>query len=399
MFRKIVTELAFSPTLVGNLGYYIKTLRNEASKRQIGLIFTLLTVMVQLITVLAPPESANSNNPEIFTETGVESPEQYLEYFDQNTANIRDLFTSLGITRSEVEAAKQEKLLPTHNAVFWSLNNTRTEENTAYSFRNSRGETSTAFYQPISPNLYGSSVYTGSSSRLGGNFSVTKAGANLITDITPPSNCSVWLKSPTTPLEVDTWTKDDRCLSVVALSLTARKISSNTPGADQLSALDRVAYTISVKNMSEKTVPLIPSINLEDILEYSRILDYGGGEYDFNTKNLTWNATDLAPENNLGRTFIVQLLPTIPATAKGQYITASYDCQMTASFGNSIKASVDCPVMKQVEKITSSLPYVPPSITITSGVVLLAVVSFLYARSRQQLSEIYIIRHNHLGGL
>ena len=399
MFRKIVTELAFSPTLVGNLGYYVKTLRNEASRRQIGLIFTLLAVTVQLITVLAPPESANSNNPKVFTETGVESVGQYLEYFDQNTANIKDLLISLGITRSEIEAAKPEKLPLTSSAVFWSTDNARTEENTAYSFRNSSGGTSIAYYQPLTPDLYDSPAYTGSSSRLGGTFSITKDGANLVTETSPPSSCSTWLASPTTPLEVGSWTKDDKCLSIVNLSLTARKISSSSPGADQLSVLDRVAYTLSIKNISEETVPLIPSISLQDILEYSRILDYGGGEYDFDTKKLTWKATDLAPKSKLDRTFIVQLLPTIPATAKGQYITASYDCQMTATFGNGIKIPVNCPVTKHVEQITGSLPHVPPSSTIISGVTLLAIVAFMYARSRQQLSEMYIIRHNHLGGL
>ena len=108
MFRKIVTELAYSPALAGNLGHYIKQLRNETSRRQIGLIFVSLAVIVQLFANLFPPESANAHDPTTFIDGGIPSIDEYLNHYDKNDGNIQSLLNSLGIKRSEIKAAKLE---------------------------------------------------------------------------------------------------------------------------------------------------------------------------------------------------------------------------------------------------------------------------------------------------
>ena len=62
MFRKIVSNLTFSPALVGQLGFYAKRLKKEEATRRIGLIFTALALVVQSFAVFTPPESANAAN-------------------------------------------------------------------------------------------------------------------------------------------------------------------------------------------------------------------------------------------------------------------------------------------------------------------------------------------------
>lgn len=399
MFRKIVTELAYSPTLAENLGFYVKQLRSEVSVRQVGLIFTLLAVVVQLIAALFPPESANAHNPDIFIDAKLQSIQDYLEYYDQNANNIRDLLASLGITRSAIEAAQRQTLASGPRTSLWSVHNDRTEESRAYFFPTTNEKSGVAYYRPLPSELLGTEAYVGSSSSLGGWFAITANGANLVTENRVPSTCSTWLASPNKPLRVDSWTNDPECLSMLDLSLEAREISSDSTDIGQLRALDRVAYTLSIKNKRDTAIPVTPSINLEDTLEYSRILDYGGGSYDFDTKNLAWRTTTLPAGGNITKTFIVQLLPSIPATARGQYISASYDCTVSMAFGNVLSTPVDCPFAKQVEQVANSLPRLSKSFNVIAAVLLAAAVAFLYARSRQLLSEIYIIRHNHLGGL
>ena len=60
MFRKIVSNLPFSPALVGQLGFYAKRLRKEETTRRLGLIFVVLALIVQSLAVFQPPESANA---------------------------------------------------------------------------------------------------------------------------------------------------------------------------------------------------------------------------------------------------------------------------------------------------------------------------------------------------
>src|SRR5690606_6594495 len=85
MFRKIVTELAYSPAVAGELTSYIRRLRQEKNRRQIGLIFIGLALVVQSFAALYPPESANTHNSWAFIEGGVRSMDEYLNYYDENT--------------------------------------------------------------------------------------------------------------------------------------------------------------------------------------------------------------------------------------------------------------------------------------------------------------------------
>ena len=47
MFKKIVSNLPFHPTLLGDLGYYLKRVRQEEAIRRLGLVFVLLALAVQ----------------------------------------------------------------------------------------------------------------------------------------------------------------------------------------------------------------------------------------------------------------------------------------------------------------------------------------------------------------
>lgn len=62
MFKKIVSNLPFSPALVGQLGIYSKSLRKEKNIRRLGLVFVILALIVQSFAIFQPPEPANASN-------------------------------------------------------------------------------------------------------------------------------------------------------------------------------------------------------------------------------------------------------------------------------------------------------------------------------------------------
>jgi hypothetical protein len=392
MFRKIVTELAYSPALAGNLGGYIKRLRDERSRRQIGLIFIFLALVVQLFATLLPPESANSNNPTVLIDEGVRSIDDYLGYYDQNTKNIRDLLTSLGITRSDIKNATEGPLPSTEDATIWFMHNTRSDDSFAYSFHTSSSTLDIAFHQPLGSPANTSEVFVGKTSQPNEWFAIAKDSGNLITKTDDMSTCPAQFS---TAVDAQSMIL---CPPTLESALSARTIGSST-APDMAHASDRTAYTLTVTNKGDRDASIAPAINLEDVLEYSRILDYGGGEYDYDTKMLSWPTVSLAAGGSTERSFIVQLLPTIPSTAQGEYVTASYDCRVRVTFGNSITTPVNCPFVKRVERLTNSLIKLSTKANLTFAFCLVVIGSYLYIRSRQLLTELYIIRHNHLGGL
>ena len=396
MFRKIVTELMYSPALAGSLGDYIKQLRDERSKRQVGLIFVLLAVTVQLFATLSPPESANANNPNVFIDDGIQSTDDFLRYYDQNSRNIRDLLTSLGISRQAVEASKPATIPITAEASAWSMQNTRSQATAAYYFQTGSGAPGVAYYQPFGSPTESPAAFIGSSPN--GWFAIEKRTGQLITEHSPPQNCLTSVSANDSGIN----STDDAvdCSQTQGLSLSVRQISSNSSTMpDVVHTSDRIVYTLSVTNKSEADIPATPLIGLEDILEYSRIIDNGGGEYNYDTKILSWPTITLASGERTERSFIIQLLPTIPSTARGQYARASYDCTISASFGDFIALPVACPAAKSLEHTTDLLPRVSTKVNLVAAGTLLFVSIFLYARSRQLLSELYSIRHTLLGGV
>ena len=62
MFKKIVSNLPFSPALVGQLGTYSKKIRKERKIRQLGLTFIVLSLVVQSLTLFQPTEPASASN-------------------------------------------------------------------------------------------------------------------------------------------------------------------------------------------------------------------------------------------------------------------------------------------------------------------------------------------------
>ena len=272
MFKKIVTEFTYSPALAGSLGVYLKKLRNERAKRQIGLIFIGLAVMVQFFATISPPESANANNPSELINGGVQSIEDYLTYYDQNSESIKDLFDSLSITRSDVENMQAGSLAPKETLYLWSMRDIRQPDSAAYPYRLTSGKTGIAYSQPISSNYSKSIFYTGTSST-GDWFAIEKDTGSLITRRSATDYCSLSPSSTEMPA-TGLWLTGHQCRDSLNFSISARAISPSSPTTLSMSQpSDRIAYTLRISSKYNKDIPIRPAISLEDLLDYSRILD------------------------------------------------------------------------------------------------------------------------------
>ncbi|QWQ31550.1 hypothetical protein KOY49_00760 [Candidatus Minimicrobia vallesae] len=74
MFKKIISRLPYSPSMIHSLGFYAKRLRKEEATRKIGLILTALAlIVVQSFTVFSPPESANAADSSDLIYGGISS--------------------------------------------------------------------------------------------------------------------------------------------------------------------------------------------------------------------------------------------------------------------------------------------------------------------------------------
>lgn len=184
MFRKIVSNLSFSPALVGQLGFYAKRLRKEEATRRLGLIFTALALVVQSLAIFSPPEAANAASSADFVRGGVSSPSDFLRHYDRNANNIRDIFNSLGITRGEISKTKLT-VIGESSRYNWSLTSlySYAQGQRSWKYDKSNGSTGTVFYRPMRLTQQGGDrheVFAGYSKDFGW-FAIKKDCGNLIT--------------------------------------------------------------------------------------------------------------------------------------------------------------------------------------------------------------------------
>lgn len=191
MFRKIVSNLAFSPALVGQLSFYARRLRKEELTRRLGLIFTALALVVQSFAVFQPPEAANASSPADFVSGGVSSIGGFLKAYDGNSRDIKGLFNSLGITRAEIAAAKSGTI-GASGYYNWSMTSlySHSQGQRSYTYYHADGAQKTVYNRPMALTQTGRApypVYIGHSAKFGW-FAIKKDCGNLITKKQPPAD-------------------------------------------------------------------------------------------------------------------------------------------------------------------------------------------------------------------
>ncbi|MDZ7785786.1 MAG: hypothetical protein U5L95_01540 [Candidatus Saccharibacteria bacterium] len=65
MFRKLVSNLPFNPSILGEIAFYYGRLKQEEKLRRLGVVMVVLSMFVQLFAVISPPEptlAASSND-------------------------------------------------------------------------------------------------------------------------------------------------------------------------------------------------------------------------------------------------------------------------------------------------------------------------------------------------
>lgn len=201
------------------------------------------------------------------------------------------------------------------------------------------------------------------------------------------------------------WYKDKGCTSTYELNKTVKNVSQLVNNANNTTAKpgDRIEYRLSVKNTGNKTGVYTIEDNLSDVLEYADIIDTGGGtlaKKDASTpvekvNVISWPAIEIKPGVTIEKIVSIQIKATIPATAKGQGNPESYNCRMVNHFsGKDTMLNVDCPTPKVVEQVVAELPKTGPTENVVFGGLLIAVVTYFYARARQMKKEVRLIRRD-----
>lgn len=127
MFKKIVSNLPFHPTLLGDLGYYLRRVKQEESIRRLGLVFIVLAMSVQIFAFLSPTKSSLATSMADIVY-GATSKDDIVKAYNKNRdpqgrKDVKEIFNYYGIGLDQIQNAKKTVIQDSDNEKY--LNTSR----------------------------------------------------------------------------------------------------------------------------------------------------------------------------------------------------------------------------------------------------------------------------------
>lgn len=441
MFKKLLSNLPFNPSLIGQVSFYAKRVRHEQSVRRLGFMCLILALIVQIFAVISPPEPtlAESNNDII--RGGFGSREQAVNYCRTNAQDFAHILAYFKVSCDLLAIASTVTIRSTdHDKQFLSMGRIAqgptiartgkpTDEHsvmingTQYFVRNLWAWDTGAYstYQALQVKNSDGVV-----------IKLLFLCGNIVTvgRYTPPPSPPP--KIPTPPKEqpkdvcsniegVQTKETDcdvcpnipqiqtapDQCYpcpsaqanNIASACLEFNKTASNqtqkitSAGGTVARAGDVIVYTLSAKNKGTVAVKgFIMDENLSDVLEYADIVDLQGGTLD-TSNHVVWDKADIAAAATLQKTITVKVKDPIPQTPVSASDPTSFDLVMNNVFyGTAVNIKLPAGVTKSTEVLVQTLPNTGPGTTILLGFIVTAAAAYFFARSRLLTQELDLVR-------
>ena len=102
MFNKLLANLPYNPSLIAQISFYGKRLRQESSVRRLGFIFVTLAIIVQLFAVISPPQSSLAVSNNDLVNGGFKTQGQAIQDCQDPTQDYGKILAFYGINCSNV---------------------------------------------------------------------------------------------------------------------------------------------------------------------------------------------------------------------------------------------------------------------------------------------------------
>lgn len=457
MFKKLLSNLPFNPSLITQVSFYAKRVHAEASVRRLGVAFMALALVVQMFAVISPAEPTLAESTNDVLRGGFRSRQEAVTKCVNNTENFRDVLAYYQIdcdilsraatidklsSRAEggeldslgrndpgsyIYRPKTNKTNPTDRYIvdipnagrfymknLWAWDSYSHSEYKVLSMKNKQGQTIMIMYDcgnivtykkyspppppaPPTPAPAPKPAPPVDACPETPEFQKTKEECDVCTNIPgiqkPGDECY-----PCPEAE-----SDSNNIACLGFNKTARNDTQGILDANETMAAagDVIEYTLSVQNIGRiDFVDFKLEENLADVLEYANIVDLDGGELNDETKVATWTKANIKIGGALVKKIVVKIKSPIPQTPVSASDPGSYDLVMTNVFyGKSINIELPAAPHKQIEIVNNTLPNTGPGETLAVGFALFTIMGYFFARSRQMAEELDIVKEEYAAGL
>ncbi len=104
MFKKLLSNLPFNPSLINQVSFYAQRLKRETSIRRLGFLFIALAMIVQIVAIMSPPQPSLASSSNDLINGGFGSQYEALSDCINNVQGYRDILAHFSITCDNVAA-------------------------------------------------------------------------------------------------------------------------------------------------------------------------------------------------------------------------------------------------------------------------------------------------------
>jgi len=386
MFKKLVSNLPFNPSLISHLRDYDLRLKRDLKLRIAGVVILFLVLIIQIVVILLPPRYSNAYSPNNLVTNNSASVNQLFNDCLINQGQYQVILSFYNIDCNQIDSGISTKLvLNSSSSDLYSLNRLSYDPQNEIPITIS-GQRFYIRQVSFGNKLQSKSIPVWKLNLNSQTYYIALGSGNIIgSKQTLINNQNLQFCAQSNP---------SSCLSY---SLAVRSInSSNTDANDTtVSAGNSLVYTLAASNQSiYKLANVIVSINLQNALAYSNIVNTYGG---INQSGIvSYKLSLVFPHQTQTEIITTRVKSPIPNKSISANDPNYLAQKMITSFGNSVVVLVPKTINKFYEiNVNNYLPSVNSKDSLIILVIILLATTYLLFRTMVIRQEIRIIRHSH----
>jgi len=389
MFKKLLSNLPFNPSLIGQVSFYAKRLHQEERLRQLGFVCVVLAMFVQMFAVISPPEPTLARSGNDIIDGGFTKQSTAVEHCQKNSQQLKTILAHFDISCANVASGSVKTIRSTdHDRKLLSLGRLPYGKTGERAVKIGNDTYYQRYLWSWDSGPYSSYKVISGSNEKGLRFYVLFNCGNVTVIERPPVTPPKTPKPPTPPPTAPK----------LELKKLARNSTQNVDNANGTTANpgDKIIYTLQVKNSGNgKAEKFVVEENMNDVLEYADIVDLHGGTKD-KANIVRWPKVDIPAGSTLTKKITIKVKSPLPSTPTPVSNPGSFDLLMTNVYGNAINIKLPGSVVKITEQVVAQqLPNTGPGTSRAIAVGVTVFASYFFARTHLLAKEVAIVREEY----
>jgi|AntRauTorckE6833_2_1112554.scaffolds.fasta_scaffold00858_2 uncharacterized repeat protein (TIGR01451 family) len=113
MYKKLLSNLPFNPSLIGQVSFYAARVHQEERLRRMGIMFVALSLFLQLFAVIIQPEPSLARSNNDIVDGGFSTKTEAINHCNNNTYNFRDTLEHFGVNCDALNKASKKSIRST----------------------------------------------------------------------------------------------------------------------------------------------------------------------------------------------------------------------------------------------------------------------------------------------